>query len=278
MTIKPEQYNTPPLGSSIKVPHIGCTVSNSASMRIEHSPKGIWFYCHACKEHLFIGLRLTYGQYHKRVNEARQAEMQKKANKDWSIPADASHDLPIDALVWLAKMRFGPATISEYCIQYSESLDRVILPLPTGWIGRCLDHKDKGQAKYYAHSPMTYVWLPYDLNFHEPLEDPSKFNRHIVMVEDMFSAIRLSKHTTVLCLVGTPQKMPVVLPHGLNVTLWLDPDNPGQQAQRMLANELRYSCPVRTITGLPEAFHKFKLKDPKMYSDEDLKEIIQYVS
>lgn len=260
--IRPEDYNIPVLGGRVKVPHKDCPMSTSAAMTIQHKPEGIWFYCHACKAKEFIRHDQSYSQYRAKQEEARQHERQKMAKQDWSLPADCSHNLPPETLAWLAGMHFGPALIDKWQVQYSPSLNRVILPLAIGWQGKHLLYKEDKQPKYLLHSPDRY-WLlgrtaPEDL---------------LVIVEDAYSAIRLSKFFRVLCLLGTPVKMPVIFKDNPEVLLWLDPDAAGRRTQRLLKHELKYSCRVVDLYRLPGNYDYYKHKDPKYYSDEELREL-----
>jgi hypothetical protein len=251
--INPTQYTIPPVGVSVKEVHQGCSVSGSPAMKIETTPEGTWFYCFGCRESFFLRAKSTYSEYRQRTQQATQAEMQKRASKDWSLPADASRNLPADALVWLTKMHFGPHLINETGIQYSDKLDRVIFPLDIGWQGRCLDHKTKRAPKWVTHSPSKYQIYGHSTG-------------RIVLVEDIPSAIRVYKAGySVLCLMGTPHRMPVLLHETQRATLWLDYDRAGGGAASVLRRELLWSTTVDRVASK---------KDPKYYSNKEIREIL----
>ena len=64
------------------------------------------------------------------------------------------------------------------------------------------------------------------------------------------------------------------------IVFWLDPDKAGRDATRALKREMRwYKGPVVDIQSLPaEEYSYYQQKDPKAYSDEDLKELMEMIN
>ena len=62
--------------------------------------------------------------------------------------------------------------------------------------------------------------------------------------------------------------------------LWLDPDKAGRDAARFLKRELQwYNRPVIDIQSLPGwKYEYYQHKDPKAYSDEDLKVLMERIN
>ena len=270
--INVKDYVCPELGGSIKVVHKGCPVSSSPALQIKHTPKGLEFFCFACKARHAVYREQSYAELkakQEQVKQAQQQEKQKADQRDWSLPADCSQHLPIDVLTWLAKIHFGPTLIKKHNLQYSPSLERLILPLPTGWQGKHFNYKE---AKYYTHSPDKYMCV-----IGQVTEGP------IVLVEDMYSAFRMEAIASyVVCLMGTPRKLPKGMYVHANspILLWLDPDKAGRDSTRRLKRELQwYSLKVIDIQSLPdEGYSYYQQKDPKAYSDEDLKVLMERIN
>ena len=273
--INVKDYVCPELGGSIKVVHKGCPVSSSPALQIKHTPEGLEFYCFACKARHTIGHKQSYAELkakQEQVKQAQQQEKQKADQRDWSLPADCSQHLPIDVLTWLAKIHFGPTLIKKHNLQYSPSLGRLILPLPTGWQGKHLNYKENKQPKYYTHSPDKFIAIA-----GQDSDGP------LVLVEDMYSALRIATAASfVICLMGTPRELPPVMrAHSASpIVFWLDPDKAGRDATRALKREMRwYKGPVVDIQSLPaEEYSYYQQKDPKAYSDEDLKELMEMIN
>ena len=274
--IDAKDYLCPELGGCLKVVHKGCPVSSSPALQIKHTPKGLEFFCFACKARHTINHKQSYAELkskQEQVKKAQQQEKQKADQRDWSLPADCSQHLPIDVLTWLATIHFGPTLINKYNLQYSPSLERLILPLPTGWQGKHFNYKEAKQPKYYTHSPDKCVVITGQV---------AESAGAVIFVEDMYSAMRVSAVASeVVCLLGTPKKLPFT---GLYLTcpvvFWLDPDKAGRDSTRRLKREMQwYSLPIVDIQSLPaKEYGYYQQKDPKAYSDEDLKVLMEMIN
>lgn len=105
----------------------------------------------------------------------------------------------------------------------------------------------------------------------------------IVLVEDYISAIRVGEHANVLCLWGIHVNYVMskyLQKIDMNILIWLDPDEAGRAASKELLNRLSKNAQngsiyrafaireQRTVSILETE------KQPKDYSDQQLKEIL----
>lgn len=115
----------------------------------------------------------------------------------------------------------------------------------------------------------------------QPIFSSQNSSDTLVIVEDYISAIRYSRIANALCLFGTNMKPKAIksVAEFKNIVIHLDGDEPGQKAASELYNKLcdtilkrskmyafdQTSCSVRSL---------LTNKDPKCYSDYELKEIL----
>jgi ribosomal protein S27AE len=95
---------------------------------------------------------------------------------------------------------------------------------------------------------------------------------NLVIVEDPFSAIRLSQVCTTLCLFGTAlsaENFRNLIKFDFNAIIWLDDDSAGHSGAEKLTKRLSPYVNVKTI---------FTEKDPKFYSDCEIREFYYNMS
>jgi len=110
---------------------------------------------------------------------------------------------------------------------------------------------------YVGDPKSTYNWI-YRKN-------KNKRTRSIVIVEDVISALRVSKYIDVICLGGTSWTTETILPELLKykkIIVWLDGDKAGHNASWKFAVEFRVFRDIKEIRTK---------KDPKCYDDKELK-------
>lgn len=187
----------------------------------------------------------------------------KNATTEFTLPDDYTNDIPNEGLAWLYKYRITREDIERCQFGYSPSMNRLIMPIfftqnyLIGYQARRLS--DAGE-KYLTYKKDGYKFIRYWAKHDNNLG-------LIVITEDILSAIRVSKHFNAVALLGTGRNLDLehLLSNYKNILVWLDPDEPGQQAAKQLVNELSmYTNVINVVSG----------KDPKCYSDDEIKNII----
>lgn len=106
----------------------------------------------------------------------------------------------------------------------------------------------------------------------------------IILVEDFISAIRVAEHHNVLCLQGTKlnyNALKYILESNLDIKIWLDPDNAGQEGAKCIfdkvVNYLKYKYNKQAFVLRKHRTVSVIVTDkqPKNYSDQQIKDIIQ---
>ncbi len=105
----------------------------------------------------------------------------------------------------------------------------------------------------------------------------------IILVEDIISAIRVSKYANVICLFGTHMNYlcrKFLEKSIYNIFIWLDPDKPGQDASNIMLNILTKSLGTYTRYRAFAVREQRTIKilntekQPKDYCDQELKLIV----
>lgn len=248
-----------------KTTHTGCSVSTSQCLQVYPSAAGSMLYCHACREKLWIPFEGKHSEYvQRKAQQEEQAELKKlRQSKDWSLPEDFSRTLPAAELAWLTKCGWGPELINKNNVGWSKKLQRTIIPLSVGWQGRS---NEKGtKQKWHTQTPQTYQFYLDGSPIPWPYAAINNYlHRTIVVVEDVMSAARISKHYITLCAMGTPKKPPVSTV-GCVWALWFDSDKAGQAARDSWRKDLMWGNYVWQISTE---------KDPKLYTDKEIEEYI----
>ena len=239
-------------GASIKVPHKGC--SNSDSLWLQHKEDGFSAFCFKCHRRGWKSHDATSMQDYLDRKAAFKAQEEAKSHRGYSLPTDFSHQLPIRAAVWLASNGFTPTLSNTYKVGWSELFQRVILPV-NKYVGFTARAVYKNQAKYVER--LAYNALPY-----MPSIVPS---RAAVITEDWMSAAVCSQVCHAYPLLGTTADHLLIaaLLEYKHVFVWLDPDKAGQYGTCKLMKNLR----LVTDTTIVKSKH-----DPKFYSKRDIKE------
>lgn len=254
------------VGSQIHLNHEDCPegVDRKKRLYIKHTQDGTYiFYCHHC------GLS---GVYKEKVTNVHRVVKQPVARdqKDIRLPKDIikdSHQWPSTATGWLLKYGITESEIKNNGIVYSPSVDRLLMPLYMdgdyiGWQGRTLA-KDRDIPKY-----LTTV----DSN--RPSGNCGLYRNAVpsdtaVLVEDVVSAIKLSRQVDSIALLGSHPTSEVVnwiAGRYKNIIIWLDNDKPEVIKQQ---NKLHSLFKV-LVSG--EVKLILTDKDPKDYSDSEIEE------
>ena len=239
-------------GDCIKVPHLGC--SNSPAMKIRCCVDGIKFYCHKCGSYHYENSFNSPRERLRRLEIYNRA-MELQANTSYDVPADASQTIPADGLTWLGKGGWTVRMIREHNITWSESLNRVIIPVqPFGYTARSVHSWLK--PKYLEKSPQGAFWT----------RSPDESSQACVITEDILSAGRCGCILPAYALLGTSvdtATLSLFIKYK-TVFVWLDPDKAGVTGSKKLIHRLRIICDdVRLVHSDT---------DPKLLPDNEIQE------
>lgn len=172
------------------------------------------------------------------------------------LPADVTTELPYEARQWLNKYELTRLDISRNHIMWSEKYSRIVFPYFNeaellAWQGRYIG-EDKTKAKWFSQGKIHEIIYP--LQVHQ---------RQAVLVEDIVSAIKVSKIRGAIPIFGSSVSTKQILRLKSivdEVWFWLDPDMRGKSLK--LAH-------ISNTLGLT-AHTIFSDKDPKEHSLEKI--------
>lgn len=242
--------------SNLVASHLPCEDcgSSDALSRYEDNT-----FCFSCSTSRFVETRESMifpDEYHFEVQ------------KEFALPADFTYELPEKAKAWFYKYRvYEPM---EYLgAGWSPQLNRVILPVMDTVDSENIrliayqarDLTGKSDQKYLTFKNPEYTGRP-------RFFWPEYSNDQTIVVEDILSAFRVGRVAgPTVSLLGTSLDDGLKLYLALNkrVIIWLDGDDPGLEAAQRLHAKLSLHTQVKII---------YTAKDPKEYSDEEIKQIL----
>lgn len=250
-------------GSSTRVNCLNdnCT-DNRRSMKVQHSADGYSCYCFSCH---FKRRKLHGERSISKLVASRNNKLFISQNKYVpTLPKDFTTEIPAKYAVWLYKAGIYKDTYIKYGIGWSQGMQRIILPVYKQ------DELIYLQARAVLHGMQPKYLNPSNSNSVYFKSLPSKYlitNKVIVITEDMLSAIRTGVYLTSYSLLGTV--ISDALAYKLSdytCLIWLDPDKAGINGTRKVKKKLQsLGCKVYALSGT---------KDPKYYTNEELKEIL----
>lgn len=213
-------------------------------------------YCFSCK----------YYEGPKAHNIVRQLNLSEERQKKLvRLPDDASRTIPAKVMEWMAQFDIGRTEIIHYDFRWSDHWQSLIFPIYSG-TKELLAFQARSFApesgwKYFNKGDIREIIHP--LNY-QSVKLTTTSNYGIVLVEDYISAIKLARQTCSLCLFGSNANSKLM--HRLKlltdcVILWLDSDK---------FAEAITGANAATQFGM-RAKVVFTTKDPKEYSDEEIK-------
>jgi len=176
------------------------------------------------------------------------------------LPADVTTELPYEARQWLNKYELTRLDISRNHVMWSEKYSRIVFPYFNetellAWQGRYIG-EDKTKAKWFSQGKIHEIIHP--LQVHQ---------RQAVLVEDIVSAIKVSKICGAIPIFGSSVSTKQILRLKSivdEVWFWLDPDMRGKSLK--LAH-------ISNTLGLT-AHTIFSDKDPKEHSHEEISMLV----
>lgn len=176
------------------------------------------------------------------------------------LPADVTTELPYEARQWLNKYELTRLDISRNHVMWSEKYSRIVFPYFNetellAWQGRYIG-EDKTKAKWFSQGKIHEIIHPLQVK-----------NRFAILVEDIVSAIKVSKICGAIPIFGSSVSTKQILRLKSivdEVWFWLDPDMRGKSLK--LAH-------ISNTLGLT-AHTIFSDKDPKEHSHEEISMLV----
>lgn len=176
------------------------------------------------------------------------------------LPSDCNVEYPQRALDWIGQYELNRNDLLANNALWSESKSRLYFPVYgdeglLAFQGRYFG-TDSAQKKWWGKGDFKSIFALY-----------GKQGRSLVLVEDVISAIKLSRLTQSMWLSGNSigkdrwKRIYKLIPQGLQVIIWLDPD---MYTHSVKEARLGASMGVKTTSIL-------STKDPKQHSWDELK-------
>lgn len=230
-------------------------------------------YCHACQkltktrslgEELIVGLKQA---------KSSQLTMPVPTPTYWHESCDYGK-FPIEAAVYLKKYYITQEIIDRTGIFWSELYKRVCFPLyekdemVACWMRDVLE-ESLTKWLYTGRDKNTVCWNMYVERIGWESEGEEYYlNTTVCLVEDVISAIRVSKFLDCICLGSTSinEETRKVLLHYDKVVLFLDGDEAGKRGAQKIRNELKLTHTCYIVRNR---------HDPKTYDDKELEGLIR---
>lgn len=256
---------TLPLGHKLRsdCPECGLDTNTNAAI-VNHNLQGYSLYCNACGHNPFIGKGKQTLQELAELRKLNEEAQQHAQSRRIELPDDTTYDLETfsnEGRQWLFKAGITPRIINKYSIGYSQKLRRVVLPVyedSLKWFQNRAVYE--GQKPKYLQPNTTKNAM---FNSRLITRDIT-----VVIVEDILSAIRVTEAGYVaVSILGTKlsdwQTSRISVAE--RVITWLDGDRAGRKG----AAGIR-----KTLSMLMEVGNIVTEKDPKCYSDQQIRKII----
>lgn len=148
-----------------------------------------------------------------------------------ALPSDVTSELPYEAKRWLDQYQLARLDIQQNNIMWSEYWRRLIFPYfnDTGllaWQGRLFGDATNVQAKNSKGELCLEKWYSKG-QIHEIIHPLKVQSREAVLVEDIVSAIKISRHKGAIPIFGStisPKHFLRIKKIVDKVWIWLDPD------------------------------------------------------
>lgn len=179
-----------------------------------------------------------------------------------ALPSDVTSELPYEATEWLRSYELTRLDIQQHNILWSDKWSRIIFPYfdDTGliaWQGRYIGTEP---TAYQGQTSKPAKWFSQG-KIHEIIHPIKVQSREAVLVEDIVSAIKVSKHKGTIPIFGStisPKHFLRIKTIVDKVWLWMDPDMRTKSVKMASLGQL-LGLETRVI---------FSDKDPKEESHE----------
>jgi DNA primase len=194
----------------------------------------------------------------------QQAQADEAISQSVALPRPINTDLdtwPIEARLWLLRASVGRSNIAKLGAYHHPPTNRVVLPVVDQnrlvyWQARSIDGRE---PKYLgAAIDKRHITARYGDG------DP-------VLTEDILSAFRVGESgaaqgTAILGTSLNDKVLAGLIRQGRPVSIWLDPDGPGQEAARGIVSRLE-------LVGLPHR-NIITRTDPKLLSKGEIQSLL----
>ena len=260
----PDEYqHDAPIGSEIRFNHTECG-DTKARLYVMRTDKGWKHHCHNCSPKMSgftPDKNPSTSKTLERIKCAKEmvAYEKNKVGDMVYLPLAYTTNIPIEGMLWLYKYGLTDEEIDEYRIGYDPDTDRVILP----WFdkdGKLLRYQ--GRALMPTKCNPKYISVG-NTGFAELTN--KECPRKVTVVEDLLSAIKVSRFTSTICLFGSHIPMDVYRHLGENydkVSIWLDHDK--------MVEAFKYAKRLRDTQSVETKVIVTKL-DPKECEDRVIK-------
>jgi len=253
------------------IKHTACPACREHGQDRSGNNLGVWEdhkYCFSCGFHEGDTSRSKMRRFAEKVNGGSNEIPQCGI----AYPEDATEDIRHDALTWVKSYGITNYEISYNNFLWSERKELLIFPFYGSVTG--IGHNDliAWQGRYFGPYKEYPKYVTYGIrqdvfNYCYPLGFNIFDDTTLVIVEDLISAIKVSRHVSTIPLFSSDAnkyqlfKMAHYYKHAI---IWLDPDK-HQHAIKLKQRAESFFTSVRVVLSD---------KDPKDYTD---KEIINYV-
>lgn len=254
-------------GERRKIAHCG----KDKTMNIWNGDSGYASYCHRCKEAPFV----KHGQFSINKLAKRRAEKEIVNASSYHLPADYVADVPAAEATWFYKAGISPDLARAFKFGWSPGLQRIIIPIGTS--GEFIARSRLDRPKYIqkVREDTLFLATPDMADAALPTEDVYQF--HLVVTEDLLSAVRVGRYVPCLSILGTSINSTLLRtiratvdrlyalrsPDTIRIGVWLDPDAAGKQGS---ARALR----TLALQGYEVSYIKSSM-DPKYYSNAEIR-------
>lgn len=224
-------------------------------------------FCHHCGKSGYYTVS-TVPSYKTKDNTNVDGTNVRRKLQDISLPFDFDSNTshwPREARVWCSAARIGDSDIKTHGIGYSAQRKRVILPCysATGTLKGYQERRvftTDPKPKYVTRSVDKQLFWEYN-----------NANSTITIVEDILSAIRISKYTDSIALLraNVPDYIYkyIIVNNYINIIIWLDNDNYIVNKNKLIIkNKLDLLFDNVKVINIKE--------DPKNLPDSELEKIL----
>jgi hypothetical protein len=239
---------------------------NSNAVQITRKEDGFLWHCFRCEKTGFIPDTSASPDQVVAASKAHAKGRDYNRPEVVVMPPDYTTQLPPAALVQLYDMDIMQSEIERYEIGWVKSRERITLPIYRahkliGIVGRKLETADESKPKWWSvrQAGLKHIWFT-------ALPSVLKSPKQVVLVEDVFSAIRVASNGWIAVALLTtylPYELYPVL-NGWLVHIWLDSDAYDKAAKYQVALGSHGITSNIVYTDL----------DPKKYNNQKIEEAI----
>lgn len=252
------------LGESQRHTHI-CSKGGDKPVVVTRTHNGWAWWCHRCR----IGGNENIAGCSPEITMKWLKSLRvpsKKDSRKLKLPIDYTIDLPAPALAYCYSRGLTSTDIAKYKIGYSLYYHRLVIPIYNGkelifWEGRNLGEVTRDNPKYIKRKVKSWDRVIFEAG-------PEGGTYRVVITEDIISAINVGRTTDCKAVLSTHIDDQFVFDLSKSykeIFIWLDPD----KRAKMIGLVFKYRAYGINFKRIESD------KDPKWYSDSEIKEKIE---